>query len=64
MSIMNPPFDEMHQELSVTEDFVNRYNRPGPRYTSYPTAPVWTDFFGPQEFEAAIDEANRKRSPV
>ena len=64
MSIMNPPFDEMHQELSVAEDFVNRYNRPGPRYTSYPTAPLWTDFFGPQEFEAAIDDANRKRSPL
>ena len=64
MSIMNPSLHEMHQELSVGEDFVNRYNRPGPRYTSYPTAPVWADTFGPKEFEAAIDAANRKRSPV
>ena len=64
MPITNPPLHEMHQELSVAEDFVNRYNRPGPRYTSYPTAPVWTDFFGLQEFEAAIDDANGKRSPV
>jgi oxygen-independent coproporphyrinogen-3 oxidase len=54
----------MHQELSVGEEFVNRYNRPGPRYTSYPTAPVWVDTFGPKEFEAAIDAANRRRSPV
>jgi len=23
------------------------YNRPGPRYTSYPTAPVWKGRFGP-----------------
>jgi oxygen-independent coproporphyrinogen-3 oxidase len=61
---MNPSVHEMHQELSVGENFVNRYNRPGPRYTSYPTAPVWTDSFGPKEFEAAIDDANRKRSPV
>ena len=61
---MNPPWHEMHQELSVAEDFVNRYNRPGPRYTSYPTAPFWSDFFGPQEFEAAIADSNRKRSPV
>jgi oxygen-independent coproporphyrinogen-3 oxidase len=64
VSIMNPSLHEMHEELSVGEDFVNRYNRPGPRYTSYPTAPVWTDSFGPKEFEVAIDDANRKRSPV
>ena len=61
---MNPSLHEMYQELSVGEDFVNRYNRPGPRYTSYPTAPVWTDSFGPKEFEGAIDDANGKRSPV
>jgi len=64
VSIMNPSLHEMHEELSVGEDFVNRYNRPGPRYTSYPTAPAWTDSFGPKEFEVAIDDANRKRSPV
>ena len=61
---MNPSLHEMYQELSVGEDFVNHYNRPGPRYTSYPTAPVWTDSFGPKEFESAIDDANGKRSPV
>jgi len=61
---MNPSLHEMYQELSVGEDFVNHYNRPGPRYTSYPTAPVWIDSFGPKEFEGAIDDANGKRSPV
>jgi oxygen-independent coproporphyrinogen-3 oxidase len=64
VSSMNPSLHEMYQGLSVGEDFVNRYNRPGPRYTSYPTAPVWTDSFGPKEFESAIDDANGKRSPV
>jgi len=64
VSIMNPSLHEMYQELSVGEDFVNHYNRPGPRYTSYPTAPVWIDSFGPKEFEGAIDDANGKRSPV
>jgi oxygen-independent coproporphyrinogen III oxidase len=61
---MNPTLREMQQELSVGEEFVNRYNRPGPRYTSYPTAPVWVDTFGVPEFEAAIAEADRKASPV
>jgi oxygen-independent coproporphyrinogen-3 oxidase len=62
--IINPTLREMHQELSVGEEFVNRYNRPGPRYTSYPTAPVWTESFGPNEYESAIALADQKRSPV
>jgi oxygen-independent coproporphyrinogen III oxidase len=61
---MNPTLREMRQELSVGEQFVERYNRPGPRYTSYPTAPVWTDTFGPEEFEQAIASADKKGSPV
>jgi len=61
---MNPSIREMRQELSVGEQFVVRYNRPGPRYTSYPTAPVWTDSFGPHDFEQAIAAADSKRSPV
>jgi oxygen-independent coproporphyrinogen III oxidase len=62
--IINPTLREMRHELSVSEEFVNRYNRPGPRYTSYPTAPVWTDSFGPNDFESAIALADQKRSPV
>jgi oxygen-independent coproporphyrinogen III oxidase len=61
---MNPNLLDMQRELSVGEDFVNRYNRPGPRYTSYPTAPVWVDTFGPADFEAAMANADRKGSPV
>ena len=64
MSITNPTLHQMRHELSVSEEFVERYNRPGPRYTSYPTAPVWTDSFGPADYEAAIEEANRQASPV
>ncbi len=54
----------MQRELSVSAEFVARYNRPGPRYTSYPTAPVWTDSFGPSDFERAISVAEEKHSPV
>jgi oxygen-independent coproporphyrinogen III oxidase len=64
LPISNPTLHQMHQELSVSEEFVERYNRPGPRYTSYPTAPVWTDSFGPGDYESAIEEANRQASPV
>ena len=64
MPILNPTLREAHQELSVDEEFVERYNRPGPRYTSYPTAPVWTDSFGPAEYETAMADAERKSSPI
>ncbi len=64
MSSLNPSLRQMHEDLSVGEDFVTRYNRPGPRYTSYPTAPVWSESFGPNDFEAAMQAADAKRSPV
>jgi len=54
----------MRDELRVGEDFLARYNRPGPRYTSYPTAPVWNDSFGPDDLERVHEEAERARSPV
>ena len=64
MPSMNPSLREMQEELFVGEEFVTRYNRPGPRYTSYPTAPVWNDAYGPNDFEAAMQTAETKRSPV
>jgi oxygen-independent coproporphyrinogen III oxidase len=54
----------MREELRVSEEFLARYNRPGPRYTSYPTAPVWNDAFGPADLEKVHEEANRAKSPV
>src|ERR1700747_1291990 len=53
----------MREELRVGEEFLARYNRPGPRYTSYPTAPVWNDSFGPDDLERVHEEAERARSP-
>jgi oxygen-independent coproporphyrinogen-3 oxidase len=35
----------------VSDAFVEKYNKPGPRYTSYPTAPVWKEDFGPDDVE-------------
>jgi oxygen-independent coproporphyrinogen-3 oxidase len=54
----------MREELQVSEEFLVRYNRPGPRYTSYPTAPVWNEAFGPDDLEKVHEEADRARTPV
>ncbi len=40
-----------------TEEFLARYDRPGPRYTSYPTAPQFTEAFGQAEYRAALARA-------
>jgi len=64
MTLANPGLQAMREELRVSEEFLARYNRPGPRYTSYPTAPVWNDAFGPADLEKVHEEANRAKSPV
>ena len=64
MTLGNPSLQRMRDELHVDADFLARYNRPGPRYTSYPTAPVWNDAFGPDDLESVHAEANRAKTPV
>src|SRR5260221_1379517 len=56
--------DQMKDELRVSEEFLARYNRPGPRYTSYPTAPVWNDSFGPADLQAVHSAADAAKTPV
>lgn len=48
----------------MTTELLERYNVQGPRYTSYPTAPEWSDAFGPADYEAACDRANASGAPV
>ena len=64
MTVANPTPQTMREELRVSEEFLSRYNRPGPRYTSYPTAPVWNDSFGPADLEKVHAQADAAKSPV
>ncbi len=50
--------------LEVSEDFLAKYNRPGPRYTSYPTAPVWQENIGPDDLERVFADADQGATPV
>lgn len=43
----------------VSQELLQKYNVAGPRYTSYPTAPVWSDAFGASTFETALAETNQ-----
>jgi oxygen-independent coproporphyrinogen-3 oxidase len=52
------------ERFEISEAFLQKYNRPGPRYTSYPTAPVWQANFGPDDLEQYYATANAAHSPV
>jgi len=64
MTLAYPTLTQAREELRVGEEFLARYNRPGPRYTSYPTAPVWNDSFGPADHEKVLEQAEAARTPV
>jgi oxygen-independent coproporphyrinogen-3 oxidase len=48
----------------VSLDLLRRYNVPGPRYTSYPTAPVWKEGFGPADYEGILAESAAAPDPA
>ena len=45
--------------MKVDIDILTKYGRPGPRYTSYPTAPQFSSRFGPAEYRTEIEETNK-----
>jgi oxygen-independent coproporphyrinogen III oxidase len=52
------------ETLSVTQELLERYNVPGPRYTSYPTAPEWDDSFGPADYDRILNLSNDSHHPL
>jgi len=52
------------ESVCVSDSTLETYNRPGPRYTSYPTAPEWDDAFGPDHLRQVFQEANAKPEPA
>ena len=50
--------------VGISPEVLGKYNQPGPRYTSYPTAPEWSDTFGPDDALAAFQEADQTERPA
>lgn len=46
---------------NVPKELLARYDRPGPRYTSYPTAPVWSESFGSVQYQERLAAAGRRQ---
>jgi oxygen-independent coproporphyrinogen III oxidase len=48
----------MNANLTFDAELLRRYDRLGPRYTSYPTAPQFTEAFGAAQLRIAADRSN------
>ena len=46
------------------EALIAKYDKAGPRYTSYPTAVQFTDAFGSQEYIEAAKASNARKNPL
>jgi len=53
----------MAQILQFDPDLIRKYDKSGPRYTSYPTAPQFTDAFGEKELKRSIERSNHEMIP-
>jgi len=45
-------------------ELIKKYDRPGPRYTSYPTAPEWKESFGPAQYVDHLARAEAAQGPL
>lgn len=50
--------------LHWNAQLISQYDLAGPRYTSYPTAPQFSDTFTPQDFVAAVERSNASQRPL
>ena len=53
----------MEQKIEFKPDLIKRYDKAGPRYTSYPTANLFNDSFSADDYRAAADRSNKEAKP-
>ena len=54
----------MEQSLKFDLELIHRYNKAGPRYTSYPTALELHEEFGDKEYRQHIEKSNQAGGPL
>lgn len=50
----------MEQILTFDMDLIRRYDKAGPRYTSYPTAVQFHEGFGAEQYKAVVERTNQE----
>ncbi|HNP35257.1 MAG TPA: oxygen-independent coproporphyrinogen III oxidase [Woeseiaceae bacterium] len=53
----------MNATAIFDHNLVRRHDRPGPRYTSYPTAPQFSESFGERELRSFAEQSNLRPVP-
>ncbi|MBI2345848.1 MAG: oxygen-independent coproporphyrinogen III oxidase [Deltaproteobacteria bacterium] len=53
-----------NQRIELPAALIAKYDRPGPRYTSYPTAPAWQAPFDAADYAQALKESNTTARPL
>jgi len=65
---MNASTTQKQNETETSElfnlDLIHKYDKAGPRYTSYPTAPMFHAGIGPDDYVASLKRAARKDAPI
>lgn len=51
-------------DARITAELLAKYDRPGPRYTSYPTVPEWREDFDSEAHKTALQEAKHSDAHV
>src|SRR5687767_8640720 len=54
-------FNICGEHVETSQSLIEKYNRPGPRYTSYPTVPVWNEQFSAADYQQAISTRDSQR---
>lgn len=54
----------MEHTVSFNRDLIKRYNKAGPRYTSYPTAVEFDENFTAERYQQQIDLSNQRGGPL
>ena len=56
--------DKINKSTLFDKELLKRYSKPGPRYTSYPTAPMFSEEIGPDDFRNEISKTNDASEPA
>jgi oxygen-independent coproporphyrinogen-3 oxidase len=60
LAVMN----DLWQPIRFDREMIRKYDRPGPRYTSYPTAPWFSSDFGSAQYTELLSDSGRTRRPL
>ena len=61
---MKPKTPPMTDALNLSPEMVHHYNRPGPRYTSYPTVPMWENGAFGKDYVKFLQAKGRQEAPI